>query len=102
MRFYFKLIFSLLILTITSCTVSKNTSKNNTSDNEGKSLKTAIAVNSVSEEYAYVRKVCPECNFTGQALIFEKNKPYDVLNFRKNGKKVSYYFDISSFFGKGF
>jgi len=36
-------------------------------------------------------------------LIFEKKKPYDLLEVEKpDGSKASYYFDISSFYGKGF
>ena len=41
------------------------------------------------------------CQFIGQSLIFEDDKPYDVLHFETaEGEKVDYYFDISSFYGK--
>ena len=71
------------------------------SSKDGSSVEEAIVVNNIDEEYEYVRKVCPECQFTMQALIFIKKKPYDVLSFKKdNGETVDYYFDISKFFGK--
>ncbi len=66
---------------------------------KGKSFETAIKVNDVPEEYAYVRKVCPTCRFVSQSLVKHNNKYYDVLTFKKSAlKTVKFYFDISSFY----
>lgn len=68
---------------------------------DGSSIENAIKVKSVSGEYAYVRKNCEGCELLGQALLFKNKKPYDKINVRtKAGKELSYYFDISSFYGK--
>lgn len=86
----------LSIFFIVSCSSTKNLS---TSTKDGSSIENAIKVSSISEEYEYVRKVCEDCKFLSQSLIFKKKKPYDMLEFKKsNGEKISYYFDISSFF----
>ena len=68
---------------------------------DGSSIANAIKVKSVPDEYAYVRKNCEGCLLIGQALLFENKKPYDRINVKtKDGKEKSYYFDISSFYGK--
>ncbi len=68
---------------------------------DGLSIENAIKVNSIDEEYAYVRKNCEGCKRIRQSLLDHKGKPYDALHFQKpNGEEVIYYFDISSFFGK--
>lgn len=70
--------------------------------NDGSSFEKAIVVKSIKEEYAYVKKVCPECKLKKQALRQNNKKYYDVLYFDKDGTEVIYYFDINSFFGKSF
>lgn len=71
------------------------------SNRDGSSFEKAIKVNSIGEEYDYVRKVCPSCKMQKQALVHNKKNPYDILYFKRpDGKEVQYYFDISSFFGK--
>lgn len=68
---------------------------------DGSSIEKAIKVKSISEEYEFAARECVECQFMGQYLVFEKKKPYDILEFKKlDGTVVSYYFDISSFYGK--
>ncbi|OUS00965.1 hypothetical protein A9Q86_09465 [Flavobacteriales bacterium 33_180_T64] len=95
----FGLIVSLLITT--SCASTKNIG--HTTERDGTSFAKAIIVKSIAEEYEYVRKACSDCQLLGQSLIFEKKKPYDILNLKKsNGETISYYFDISKFYGKGF
>lgn len=64
-------------------------------------FKNAIKVNSVPEEYAYVKEACKNCVFKGQALRMVEGKPYDVLTMETaEGEKQVYYFDISAFYGK--
>ncbi|MFC2151939.1 hypothetical protein ACFLSE_05370 [Bacteroidota bacterium] len=68
---------------------------------DGSSFENAIVVKSIAEEYQYVSKVCPNCSMVMQSLVFEKDKPYDILEFQKtNDETVHYYFDISKFYGK--
>lgn len=92
------LIICLIILA--SCSSTKNIGN---VQRDGSSFEKAIIAKSISSEYEYVRKVCSDCQFLGQSLVFKKKKPFDILKFKKpNGEEVSYYFDISKFFGKGF
>ena len=68
---------------------------------DGSSIEKAIIVKSIAEEYEYVRKVCPDCEMQMQMLIFDKKKPYDILEVKnRNGETVKYCFDISKFYGK--
>jgi hypothetical protein len=94
-----------VILFFASCASSTKTSSaagGAAASREGSSIENAIVVKSVSEEYAYVKKVCPECKIKKQELISREKKHYDVLYFNKSGTEVVYYFDINSFFGKLF
>jgi len=68
---------------------------------DGSSIKNAIKVNSVAEEYKIAKKLCPNCTMNGQDLLSEGNKHYDLLKLtNEKGEEVKYYFDINSFFGK--
>jgi len=105
-----------VILFFASCSSSKKTSSATnettttttttttaaTTTPDGSSMEKAIIVNNISEEYAYVRKVCPECKLKKQVLTSRDKKYYDLLYFTKDGKEVVYYFDINSFYGKLF
>lgn len=74
-----------------------------TSTAAGTSFETAIVAKSIKAEYVYVREHCDSCSVKSQALSYYKDKPYDILYVVKpDGEEVAYYFDISSFFGKGF
>jgi len=85
---------------ITSCSATKNIEG---TIRDGSSFEKAIIVKSIAEEYEYVGKVCADCQVLGQSLVFEKKKPYDILKLKKSdGEEVSYYFDISKFYGKMF
>lgn len=69
--------------------------------NDGLSLKNAIKVKSVQEEYQYVKEVCKGCQMKSQALTQNGSRYYDVLNLTKpDGTEISYYFDVTSFYGK--
>jgi len=94
----FRSIVLILLVVGASCPSSKNTSD---IVRDGSSIKKAIIVRSVAEEYEYVRKLCPDCELQMQMLIFDKKKPYDVLEVKNSeGETISYYFDISKFYGK--
>jgi len=78
----------------------KNKKKNKMSKQDGLSFETALKVNSVAEEYDFVRLNCQDCTFIRQALVEHKKKPYDILTLEKpNGDEINYYFDINSFYG---
>jgi hypothetical protein len=65
---------------------------------DGKTAQSAYRVLTIKEEYFVMNEL--GYGVSGQALMSENNKPYDVLFGRdKKGKSVSIYFDISSFFG---
>lgn len=81
--------------------VALDSSKKEGAKADGLSMENAVKVKNVKEEYSYVRENCKDCKILGQALLFNKDKPYDRLEAEKpDGTKISYYFDISSFFGK--
>lgn len=80
--------------------VKDKKSKDKKSKQDGLSFETAIKAKSVAEEYEFVRANCPDCKLVQQSLTEHKEKPYDVLLFKKsNGEEIIYYFDISSFYG---
>lgn len=79
--------------------VSKEIPKSSKKD--GLSLETAIKVKDVKEEYIYVRNNCEKCQMLGQSLMQHEGKAYDRLKLKNaNGEEISFYFDISSFYGK--
>lgn len=112
-----RLLLWLFVVIITSACASKSTvaggsevkktdstsmtEKQEGTKKDGLSLETAIKVKGIDEEYKYVRNNCDNCQMQGQALLQHKGKPYDKLMVKNaKGEVVSYYFDISSFFGK--
>lgn len=67
----------------------------------GMSFETAIIVNSIPEEYEYVRETYPGSTFMMQSLVFHENTPYDILHIKtEDGVELDIYFNIESFFGK--
>jgi hypothetical protein len=89
-----------LIFTMMACSSTQTTS---TVDRDGSSIEKAIIVKSVSAEYDWIRKNYPGAKVTEQALINKGRKQYDVLTFTTStGETKEAYFDINSFFGKGF
>lgn len=95
-----KIGFVICLMIMTSCSASKNMVS---AERDGSSFEKAIVVQSVAAEYEYVRMACSDCQLLGQSLAFDKKKPYDILRLKKsNGDDISYYFDISKFYGKGF
>lgn len=93
-------ILILCVFFATSCSTAKGTGS---LERDGSSFEKAVIVKNIGEEYEYVRRVCSGCEMQTQSLVFEKDKPYDILELKKpDGESVSYYFDISKFYGKGF
>jgi glutaredoxin len=88
---------------MTGCATSKKTTSASVASNQdGSSFEKAIVVKNIDEEYAYVKKVCPDCKFKKQSLVSQGKKYYDVLLYDNSGTEAAYYFDINSFFGKLF
>lgn len=70
-------------------------------DGDGYSFETAIVVDSISEEYEYIREQYPGCRMMMQSLMFEDGVPYDILHIKTaEGEEIDIYFNISNFFGK--
>ena len=68
---------------------------------DGLTIQTAIKVRSVMEEYVYIRENCQNCQMLSQSLIKHNGKHFDQITVKTpDGKEVSYFFDISSFFGR--
>jgi hypothetical protein len=74
---------------------------------DGTSFAKAIVIGEKSEtsgvaaEYQWIRQHYPGSKNGGQALTYDKGKPYDVLTITTaGGEKKDVYFDISRFFGK--
>ena len=91
---------TLISIFISSCSSSKNIA---ILERDGSSYEKAVIIKSVPEEYDYVKKACQGCQLMEQYLSRYENKPYDILKLKNiDGDEVTYYFDISKFFGKGF
>lgn len=70
---------------------------------DGSSPEKAIKVKSIAEEYEYISKHCVGCRVVMQSLINKKGRYYDAIEvISADGKKSTFYFDISSFYGKWF
>ncbi len=81
--------------------VKDKKSKKKKSKQDALSFETALKVKNVGEEYQFALDNCNGCALLGQSLVEHKNKPYDILTFKKpDGEEIKYYFDISSFYGK--
>jgi tetratricopeptide (TPR) repeat protein len=71
------------------------------SGGDGSSFETAIIVNSIPEEYQYLRENYPGHKFIMQSLVSHDGVPYDILQIKTSeGETLEIYFNISSFFGK--
>ncbi|WP_234111431.1 DUF4919 domain-containing protein [Chryseobacterium sp. R2A-55] len=71
--------------------------------NDGSSYENAIKISSVPEEYQYVKANCSDCKLNSQSLSENKGRFFDVITVTKpDGSTKSFYFDITSFYGKGF
>jgi predicted small secreted protein len=92
---------SLLVL---SCKTAQNLSGG---ERDGSSFAKAIVIDKdnsmdgIAAEYAWIRNQYPGSKSLGQALVFHKKKPYDIIKIlTAEGVEKSVYFDISKFFGK--
>lgn len=87
---------------------------NNQSSRDGSSIENAIVIENkenhfegVDAEYRYLSEIYGERGvgwvLEKQSLIQEKGRFYDFIEIKiSNGPEISLYFDITSFFGKGF
>jgi hypothetical protein len=58
-------------------------------------------ITNTDTEYAWIRRHVPDARVTGQELITHDGRVYDKLNVSfPDGSSRSYYFDITSGFGK--
>lgn len=80
---------------------TQTTDEVSVSERDGTSYEKAIIAKSIPDEYNWLKKNHPGCQFMQQSLRHYKNVPYDVLTVKlPDGTKKDFYFDISSFFGK--
>jgi hypothetical protein len=66
---------------------------------DGLTPQTAVPVERVSEEYAWVRAHYPQFVLLYQSLELHRQGPRDVLVIGVEGTAIRLYFDISSFYG---
>ena len=68
---------------------------------DGTSPATAIVVNAVDEEYAWIRENCPGWQVGVQAFEDIDTRSYDIITLRheRDGRERTVYFDVTSFMG---
>ena len=92
---------SILVFTLAACSSTQKMSS--TTERDGSTKEKAILVKSINAEYEWIKVNYPKSKVTRQALITDKKKNYDLLTFvTEAGETRKAYFDITSFFGKGF
>jgi hypothetical protein len=74
---------------------------------DGLSFETAISVNNILEEYMYIEHLYgvqgESWQLKRQLLTTNERKEYDILEIvLQDGTEKSFYFDISSFYGREF
>ena len=100
-----RILLSHFLLGALACSTTSSTSKQSSSFAEpsGLSCETRVPVPGISAEYAWVRRHYPGAQVKMQALGNCAGAPADELYITTaNGRQIILYFDISSFFGKGF
>ena len=125
-----KIILLIILLNITiSCVTTQNTNTNSSATEywnktpdltkvtyeggDGKTIENAIVIknaenerNGVAAEYAYIGKINGEkfkdWKPVGQSTINKDNKKIDQINIQliQKNETISYYFDITEFYGK--
>jgi hypothetical protein len=112
-----KKLFSLLlfVIIIVSCSTIKKagseTDKNSINSGvvarDGSSMEKAVIIQAkneragISAENEWIEKNYPGYFKTMQSLIFNKKRPYDIINIENSeGSTKSIYFNITEFFGK--
>jgi hypothetical protein len=102
---------SLLVLALlcSSCasTGPERTSSRAPIGQEGTSIQTAVLIKArnssegVGAEYAWLARKHPGFKRENQSLQLEGEKAYDLIEITTaDGKRMAYYFDVTSFFGK--
>ena len=64
----------------------------------GLSLDNLIVIESVANEYAYLRNRFGNYDRIMQTLIFEEGRPIDVIEIEADGNLFTIYFDISNYY----
>ncbi len=74
---------------------------------EGTSIQTAVLIKArsssegIAAEYAWIARKHPGFKREKQSLLQEGDKAYDLIEITTaDGKRMAYYFDVTSFFGK--
>lgn len=105
------LILSLLFIALTACNSTKPTivvkqktvQTKEVKYRDGLSYETAIIAKNISFEYQWIRDHYPNYRVIRQTLQNNKKKYFDVLRIKNESDfEKDIYFNINSFFGKGF
>ena len=95
------------VMLLLGCAAHKQPAATSNGERNGASIDSAIVVNEHSEtmgvnaEYQWLAQHYPGYKLKGQELLFEKGKPYDLLEiYTSDGSDHKVYFDISNFYGK--
>lgn len=93
------ILFMVFALTIVGCASVQKTSA---VSGDGTSFETAVIAKSISSEYEWVRANYPGSQVVSQALVSQGKSYYDVLTTKlPDGSTKKFYFNIDSFYGKG-
>lgn len=98
-------LFALALLGLSACSTTSSTTRSSPErvGPDGLSCATRVVVPSIPAEYEWVKRNYPGAKVEMQALGNCDGAPADELHVRTaQGQKLTLYFDISSFFGKGF
>ena len=64
----------------------------------GLSLDNLIVIESMANEYAYLRNRFGNYDLILQSVIFKEGRPIDVMEIEANGNLITIYFDISNYY----
>ncbi len=97
-------LLALALLGLSACATASSATKesSNGGQPDGLSCAARVVAPSIPAEYAWVRKRYPGAKVEMQALGKCDGVPVDELYVRTSeGRRITLYFDISKFFGKG-
>lgn len=98
-------ILALALTCLGACSTTSPATKTsgNLAEPDGLSCATRVVAPSIPAEYAWVKRHYPGAKVVMQSLGRCDGGPADELDVRTaEGNQITLYFDISSFFGKGF
>ena len=102
-----RIVLMALFLAALGCATQRHNDAVLDASRDGTTVEKAIIIMETTEgpgvhaEYQWLKQHYRGYKTTKQTLLYEKEKPYDVIEFvTRDGKHLKVYFDISRFFGK--